>query len=145
MRTTVIVFVLLLQAGLCFTAAGAPVVHRHPAKTVVAAPVIASLTPNKVSLTQVPGGDPQPTRTTLTVHGAGFRPGACVLWDGRQRETQFVSSSELVVVLDWRLLAPVPREAGPRTTSRVHVVVRNRTGKPSRPVTCLVILGMTAG
>lgn len=146
MRTKVVAILLLLQAGLCLASWGAPAARKHPAKT-AAAPVVASLTPSSVSLSQAPGRDPLPSTTDLLVHGSGFRPGARVLWGGDPQETRFISSSELAVTLDWRLLAPVPRQAGSGASpaSHVPVTVRNRTGKPSRPVTFDIVLGMIGG
>jgi hypothetical protein len=153
MRATIIASFLLLPAALCLalpvTAAihqaarpMAGAIHRRAVKPAAAGPVIASLSPDRVSLLQPPGRDPQPSSTTLVVHGSGFRRGAHVLWGGDPQETEFVSGSQLSVVLDWRLLAPVPRQDGRGPTiSHVRVSVRNPAGKPSRPVVFDVTIG----
>jgi hypothetical protein len=78
---------------------------------VVAAPVLASLLPGGAS-----AGDPA---ILLTVVGSGFVDGAVVRWDGSDRPTTFVSSSEVDATIDASDLA-----AG----KTVQVTVRNPGG-----------------
>ena len=79
--------------------------------TVVAAPVITSLLPGGAN-----AGDPA---FLLTVVGSGFVDGAVVRWDGSDRPTTFVSSSEVDGTIDASDLA-----AG----KTVQVAVRNPGG-----------------
>ena len=78
---------------------------------VVAAPVVTSLLPGGAN-----AGDPA---LLLTVVGAGFIDGAVVRWDGSDRSTTFVSSSEVDGTIDASDLA-----AG----KTVQVTVRNPGG-----------------
>jgi len=78
---------------------------------IVAAPVITSLLPDSAS-----AGDPA---LLLTVVGSGFVDGAVVRWDGSDRPTTFVSSSEVDASIDASDLA-----AG----KTVQVTVRNPGG-----------------
>lgn len=121
----------------------------RPSKRHVSAgvPVILALTPDHAALTQVPGMDPQPTQSVIVVRGKGIRPGAQVIWGGTPLTATYVSPTELDVVVDWRLMAPVPHGSsrGPDTTSHVIVKVRNPGGKASRPATFTVVLTVLGG
>ena len=66
--------------------------------SVVAAPVLASLLPGGAN-----AGDPA---LLLTVVGSGFVDGAVVTWDGSDRPTTFVSSSEVDGTIDARTWPP---------------------------------------
>ncbi len=78
---------------------------------VVAAPVLASLLPGGAN-----AGDPA---FLLTVVGSGFVDGAVVRWDGSDRPTTFVSSSEVDGTIDASDLA---------VGKTVQVTVRNPGG-----------------
>jgi hypothetical protein len=83
------------------------------------APILSSLSP----ATKV-GGSPA---FTLAVNGSDFRSGAVVLWNGSNRPTAFISSSQLTASI------PASDLTGGSDISTVFVTVRNPNGALSNP------------
>jgi hypothetical protein len=86
------------------------------AAAVAAAPQIESA--------EVQAAGPADEKITLKVKGANFRPGAVVLWNGRQCPTRYQSTTELRAEITSADLA---------TSGEAEITVRNPRGQPSKP------------